>query len=251
MNKNARLCRFAMQRTIITALLALVALAGRGESNTELSQASNLSLICKAEGNKNVTLIIEVDSFICQETQMAYLYNIVGREYIIYDSIMIVTNKYHYQLHGKTDFETELCLMFSKRGPCQMFIVAMPGDSLTVNITEKDNICGIYRKELTRESAHQKDILDISDVVFADNKSYEEKEAYYAHVLKTTDSPYLANMAWLYIKGEKKAEYLDLISKRFTNYPPIKWKVEKNKFPEPSEEAIKMSQIVRRVLLSR
>ena len=27
MNKNARLCRFALQRTIITALLALVAIS--------------------------------------------------------------------------------------------------------------------------------------------------------------------------------------------------------------------------------
>ena len=32
MNKNARLCRFALQRTIITALLALVALAGQAKT---------------------------------------------------------------------------------------------------------------------------------------------------------------------------------------------------------------------------
>jgi hypothetical protein len=31
MNKNARLCRFALQRTIITTLLALVALTGQGQ----------------------------------------------------------------------------------------------------------------------------------------------------------------------------------------------------------------------------
>ena len=57
-----------------------------------------LSLICKAEGNRSVTLIIEVDSFICQETQMAYLYDIVGNDYIIYDSIMLVPDRYQYQL---------------------------------------------------------------------------------------------------------------------------------------------------------
>ena len=154
-----------------------------------------LSLICKAEGNRSVTLKIEVDSFICQETQMAYLYDIVGNDYIIYDSIMLVPDRYQYQLYGRTDFETELCLMFSKRGPCQMFIVAMPGDSLTVNISAKDNICGIYRKHLTKESAHQKEVLDISDMVFADDKTYEEKQTYYANILETTDSPYLANLA--------------------------------------------------------
>ena len=33
MNKNARLCCFAMQRTIITALLAFVAIAGQGQEN--------------------------------------------------------------------------------------------------------------------------------------------------------------------------------------------------------------------------
>ena len=33
-----------------------------------------LSLICKAEGNRSVTLIIEVDSFICQETQISINY---------------------------------------------------------------------------------------------------------------------------------------------------------------------------------
>ena len=141
--------------------------------------------------------------------------------------------------------------MFSKRGPCQMFIVAMPGDSLTVNISAKDNICGIYRKHLTKESAHQKEVLDISDMVFADDKTYEEKQSYYANILETTDSPYLANLAWLYFKGEKKEEYLDLISKRFPNYLPIRWKVERYKFPEPSEEAKRMSEVVKRVLFSR
>ena len=207
--------------------------------------------IVKAEGNRSVTLKIEVDSFICQETQMVYLYDIVGNDYIIYDSIMLVPDRYQYQLYGRTDFETELCLMFSKRGPCQMFIVAMPGDSLTVNISAKDNICGIYRKHLTKESAHQKEVLDISDMVFADDKTYEEKQSYYANILETTDSPYLANLAWLYFKGEKKEEYLDLISKRFPNYLPIRWKVERYKFPEPSEEAKRMSEVVKRVLFSR
>jgi hypothetical protein len=32
MNKNARLCRFALQRTIITVLLALVAMAGQAQT---------------------------------------------------------------------------------------------------------------------------------------------------------------------------------------------------------------------------
>ena len=32
MNKNAQLCRFALQRTIITALLAIVAIAWSGIS---------------------------------------------------------------------------------------------------------------------------------------------------------------------------------------------------------------------------
>ena len=32
MNKNARLCRFALQRTIITALLALIAIAGQAQN---------------------------------------------------------------------------------------------------------------------------------------------------------------------------------------------------------------------------
>ena len=56
--------------------------------------------IVKAEGNRSVTLKIEVDSFICQETQMAYLYDIVGNDYIIYDSIMLVPDRYQYQLYG-------------------------------------------------------------------------------------------------------------------------------------------------------
>jgi hypothetical protein len=44
---------------------------------------------------------------------------------------------------------------------------------------------------------------------------------------------------------------LDLISKRFPNYLPIRWKVERYKFPEPSEEAKRMSEVVKRVLFSR
>ena len=54
MNKNARLCRFALQRTIITALFALVALAGQGQVKCHVEGTV-------AEGTKAVGLVIYRD----------------------------------------------------------------------------------------------------------------------------------------------------------------------------------------------
>ena len=52
MNKNARLCRFALQRTIITALLALVVTIGLAQTANDYWIAADKAL---AAGNTDST----------------------------------------------------------------------------------------------------------------------------------------------------------------------------------------------------
>ena len=55
MNKNARLCRFALQRTIITALLALVVTIGLAQTANDYWIAADKAL---AAGNTDSTFSI-------------------------------------------------------------------------------------------------------------------------------------------------------------------------------------------------
>ena len=58
--------------------------------------------------------------------------------YSIDDSIKIEPGCDKYVVHANVPYETAIRLLFSKRGPLHMQVLARPKDKITLEITEED-----------------------------------------------------------------------------------------------------------------
>ena len=110
--------RIMNKKIIITTLIAFMALAGQGKSNVELT--------------------VRVSPFINEIEQMLYVYQLNGNNYSIDDSVRIEPGRDVYVVHANVPYETTVRLLFSKRGPLHMQILACPNDVLEIEITEED-----------------------------------------------------------------------------------------------------------------
>ena len=118
------------KKIIITTLIASIALAGQGKSNVELT--------------------VRVSPFINEIEQMLYVYQLNGNNYSIDDSVKVEPGRDVYVVHANVPYETTVRLLFSKRGPLHMQILAAPNDVLEIGITEEDQKVGISQKRLIK-----------------------------------------------------------------------------------------------------
>lgn len=96
------------------------------------------ALQCKAETVKTVKLSCTVSSALTKEDQWVFWFSIRENEYEIVDSCLLKKNQDAFVLQH--DLEDDYCmnwLTFSKSGPIQMILELAPGETVTIDITEK------------------------------------------------------------------------------------------------------------------
>lgn len=102
------------------------------------------------EKETNVKLTVHVSPYINEVEQMLYVYQLNGNTYSIDDSVRIEPGRDVYVVHANVPYETTVRLLFSKRGPLHMQILANPNDVLEIEITEEDQKIGISQKPLLK-----------------------------------------------------------------------------------------------------
>ena len=79
-----------------------------------------------------------LDDFVRGIEQDAYVYRIVGNHYYIDDSVHIVPSKNTYIVHSRVDYESPIRILFSKRGPLHMLLLAHPNEKIEVKIHSRN-----------------------------------------------------------------------------------------------------------------
>lgn len=228
-------------------------------------------------------LTLHVSPFINEVEQMAYAYTSMGNEYNICDSVRIGPETDTYILHAYVPYEERVLLLFSKRGPVRMEVIAHPNEKIELDVTEEDNTLGLRHKKLRKGSKQHEMYMEYwkTDAIFGTkirqlsdslslygisddeynilnmriNKCSSERIEYMKHVALSTESPVLAELTQMLLKKYvNEDEYRNVVKrnyKRFPNYPPIRNRFLQKKFPAPSEQSKRYGQIIRSVGRSR
>lgn len=223
-----------------------------------------------AQERKNVSVAIEVDSFIGEVSQVAYIYHYDQNEIYLDDSVIIYPNIKKYHLSAYAPYETDLHLLFSKRGPINMKILASPFDEIELAITQEDNRVGTIYKKLYKGSLKNDSLVCFWDRIYqyankriryedslshvgipesrkeiirdSIKKCKTEESAYLIDVINSTSSPSIAHSSLVLIQdeiGEKDYKtYLGSLYHRFPYYPPIYNKYLGNKIEPPSKQSL-------------
>ena len=123
----------------------------------------NYSQVVKTD----VELTVLVSPFINETEQMLYVYQLNGNIYFIDDSIRIEPGCDKYVVHANVPYETAIRLLFSKRGPLHMQVLARPKDKITLEITEEDQKVGISNKRLLKGTPHHDAFVDFWKTIYS------------------------------------------------------------------------------------
>ena len=97
-----------------------------------------LSVITHAQ-NEKFAITLKVDSTIASTPQKVYLVSYMERDFQLHDSLAIDPVHRIGTLHGSVPYEYNVNLMFARRGPGTVPLVAKNGDSLTVHVGAEDD----------------------------------------------------------------------------------------------------------------
>ena len=206
-------------------------------------------LICSTvSGKENVTVKMTLDDFVRGVEQDVYVYRIVGNNYYIDDSVHIVPSKNTYIVHSRVDYESPIRILFSKRGPLHMLLLAHPNEKIEVNITEDDHHFGMLYKKASKGSVSNDSLVSFWDKSFEYNRRISEvkkdmtyrpnhadsillsekikqieaaKLCYIKHTAMNSDYPYIAHMAQMLVKKQVSPKDYDAISQRNESHFPI------------------------------
>lgn len=251
------------KKSIITAMLALVAMIGQGKSNVELT--------------------VRVSPFINETEQMLYVYQLNGNTYSIDDSVRIEPGRDKYVVHANVPYETAIRLLFSKRGPLHMQVLVRPKDKITLEITEEDQKVGISRKRLLKGTPHNDAFVDFWSTInsignerrkaenaltvyglSADEKTRLQaiidscnkvKADFERSVITSSSSPHVIssalNLIQMNIPSDNYRSLVETAYKRFPTYYPLQLKFRGEKWPSSDENSAKVSQFIRSVERAR
>ncbi len=224
------------------------------------------ALSSNAQMNRNVSIKLTLVPYIAEVQQTIYLCGGMGaNQCYIYDSVATRPNVYEYLLHGYVPYEDGLDIIFSKRGPAKMRLLAHPYDNIELTINDNEDRTGIMYKNLgggfgANDSlatfwnkvfayANKKNILtdsmtivglstDIIESLRAKlDISEKQKIEYIRNTALTSSSPYVSRSAsvilWGTITKNDFVATMDSVEKRFPNYYPLHVK----KWPETTEES--------------
>ena len=231
----------------------------------------------------NVELTIRVSPFINTTEQMLYVYQLNGNIYSIDDSIRIEPGCDKYVVHANVPYETTIRLLFSKRGPLHMQVLARPKDKITLEITEEDQKVGISNKRLLKGTPHHDAFVDFWKTIYSiGDKRRKAEKALTVYSLPAEDkkqlqaivdscnktetdfersiitsslSPYVICTALNLInKNIPSEEYINLVKTayhRFPTYYPLQMEHSGGKWPSADENSAKVRQFIRSVERTR
>ena len=235
------------------------------------------------QGMSNVELTVRVSPFINEIEQMLYVYQLNGNNYSIDDSIRIEPNSDKYVVHANVPYETTVRLLFSKRGPLHMQILAAPNDVLEIGITEEDQKVGISQKRLIKGTSNHDAFVSFWETIHsisakrrkAENElsiygiSPDEKHRlqaivdscdkadldYERSIVKSSSSPAVVETALALINGEIPSEdYLNLVKaayNRFPYYLPLKIRYNDEEWAPADENSAKARRLIRTIERTR
>lgn len=235
------------------------------------------------EKETNVKLTVHVSPYINEVEQMLYVYQLNGNTYSIDDSVRIEPGRDVYVVHANVPYETTVRLLFSKRGPLHMQILANPNDVLEIEITEEDQKIGISQKPLLKGTPNHDAFVSFWRTNYsisakrrkAENElliygiSADEKSRlqaivdscdkagvdYERNIVKSSSSPKVVLTALNLINGEIPSEdYLSLVKaayNRFPNYLPLQIKYNGEEWAPADENSAKARRLIRTVERAR
>ena len=235
------------------------------------------------QGKSNVELTVRVSPFINEIEQMLYVYQLNGNNYSIDDSVRVEPGRDVYVVHANVPYETTVRLLFSKRGPLHMQILAAPNDVLEIGITEEDQKVGISQKRLLKGTPNHDAFVDFWRTIHsisakrrkAENElsvygiSSDEKSRlqaivdscdkadvdYERSIVKSSSSPAVVETALALINGEITSEdYLNLVKaayNRFPYYLPLKIRCNNEEWAPADENSAKVRRLIKTVERAR
>lgn len=241
------------------------------------------NFISGREKETNVELIVQVSPYINETEQMLYVYQLNGNKYIIDDSVRIERGRDVYVVHANVPYETIVRLLFSKRGPLHMQLLANPNDVLEIEITEEDQKVGISQKRLLKGTPNHDAFVSFWETIHsisvkrrkAENElsiygiSPDEKHRlqaivdscdkadvdYERSIVKSSSSPAVVETALALINGEIPSEdYLNLVKaayNRFPYYLPLKIRYNDEEWAPADENSAKARRLIRTVERTR
>ena len=208
-----------------------------------------------ATKDNNVTIVLHLDKYIRGVKQELYCYNENNDEFISLDSVTVEPNKDTCRLHAYVPDESKVYILFSKRGPLPLEVVAIPNDTLEVTITQADDQPGLYRKPMIKGSAHQQELIDLWNKLMGE---YREKDCteLFASYINHSESPVVIDLCLTLSQGKMEPfvwqKEVKIAQARFPKYGAFKkYLTERQINKIESPEAIAFYKIKGRVIDNR
>lgn len=224
---------------ILSLIFALFSITSNGECITR---------------NPNFTIKLNISDTICNIKQNVYLYYITkaangNTEYHIQDFCTIDKNSHTITLKGHVKEERNVFLFFTQQGPLDVEILVEPNDHLETNIETTD----VFEcKHMVKASRHQAEYnLFMKESA---NMNDEDKESFYANAIDKSDSPALAELAYIYCIKKNKDVRDRIFQKaynKFPNYQPLIDIKNANKLPKVSEASKRFNKKHKEISLRR
>lgn len=190
---------------------------------------------------KNVEIIIHLDNNMTEEDQKVYLWSfcswISASEQAILDSVNIEKGQKIVKLQGYSPFEHQFRICFSKNGPKELSVYALPNDTVELYLSANDRDVmwkyaykGNYHNTLTNFEKEGRNYW------IKKTESPEDSISYYNHLLMehyynnmiTTTHPRIAKSSWarlqMFFKDSLSKDSLqslrEYIARKFPGYPP-------------------------------
>ncbi len=98
-----------------------------------------LSAIATQAQGGQFAITLKVDSAIASEPQTVYLYSMIERQMLLHDSLRIDSVNRVGTMHGKVPYEYNVNILFTRRGPQMVPVVANGGDSISIHVGDEDD----------------------------------------------------------------------------------------------------------------
>jgi len=89
--------------------------------------------------NEQFAITLRVDSAIASEPQKVYLYSMIEKQMQLHDSLAIDSTHRIGTMHGSVPYEYNVNILFTRRGPQMVPVVANNGDSISIHVGDEDD----------------------------------------------------------------------------------------------------------------
>lgn len=239
------------------------------------------SVLPSAAQPNNVEIKLTLSEKIAEVPQMIYLYG-GGQENqcYLYDSVATQPNKYEYLLYGYVPYEANLQLIFSRKGPTKLQLLAHPDEQMEVPINDEDDLVGGARYKHLGDAHWANDLqatfwdrlyacatrrVNMTDSMAIIGLSEQERASlrarydtnesenneYIRKMALTAPSPYVSMSAANLLRGsvpkDVYAATKDSVKRRFPDYYPL----HVERWPMMTEQSRRNYQFIRTISAKR